>query len=130
MQIRAINYTNSFKGLWGDTIKYNDRKQSLVGLEIFDYETKKYYPFGDESIEAIANIQKNNSTYNLTRNTLNNGAYVARHTGTNISIKQPLLFSAKQWFLYISNKLALGEHEIKLIENNLKNLHLEKYLKV
>ena len=63
MRITKINIQQNFKGLWGDTIKINERKNSQKGLVISNYETKIYYPFGDESIENVNNILKENSTY-------------------------------------------------------------------
>ena len=132
MKITKIDNVNTFKGLWGETIKIKESKQSILGLDVSDYETRLYHPFGDESIEDLSMVQKNNSTFKTQVSDTFNGknSCVKKRTGTNISIQPSLLFSAKQWLLYATNKLALKEHEIRLIENNLKILHLERYLKI
>jgi hypothetical protein len=98
-------------------------------MVLANYETRLYYPFGDESIEDVNKIMKNNTTY---KRIIENDSDILsiKQSGTDISVKQPLLFSAKQWFQYISNKLALGSVECRLIEENLRRLHLEKYIRV
>ena len=123
MRITKINIQQNFKGLWGDTIKINERKNSQKGLVISDYETKIYYPFGDESIENANNILKENSTY---KKILGDG--FTKEIGTDISIKNRLYFTAKQWLKYINNKMEAGSIERRMIEQNLRKLHLEKYL--
>ena len=123
MRITSIDNTQNFKGLWGDTIKVNGRKNNYSGLVISDYETKNYYPFGDESIECANNVLKTNSTY---KKILENG--YTKEVGTDISIKNRLFFTAKQWMKYIGNKMDVGSVERRMIEHNLKKLHLERYL--
>ena len=127
MKITSINNQNSFKGLWGDSIVTNEKKHLDKKMIHADYETKIYYPFGDEAWEEVNNVMKQNTTYR--RTITNNGdlLYVSQ-TGTDVSVKQPLLFGAKQWINYITNKLALTKQECQLIEQNLKRLNLEKYI--
>ena len=129
MKITSINNQNTFKGLWGETIKTNEHK-NLGAKEFFaNYETKIYYPFGDESIETVNNVMKENTTYKKFTNN-NFDKLSIYETGTDVSVKNPLLFSGKQWLKYLSNKLAIGSIERCLIEENLKRLHLEKYIKI
>ena len=129
MKITSIDNQRSFKGLWGETIKTNEQKLQGNKMVLANYETRLYYPFGDESIEDVNKIMKNNTTY---KRIIENDSDILsiKQSGTDISVKQPLLFSAKQWFQYISNKLALGSVECRLIEENLRRLHLEKYIRV
>jgi hypothetical protein len=129
MKITSINNQNGFKGLWGDPIVTNEKKHLDKKMIHSDYETKIYYPFGDEAWEEVNNVMKQNITYR--RTITNNGdlLYVSQ-TGTDVSVKQPLLFGAKQWINYITNKLTLTKQECQLIEQNLKKLHLEKYIRV
>ncbi len=129
MRVTAINYQNNFKGLWGETIKTKERRQSDSKLILSNYETKIYYPFGDESIEDVNRVLRTNSTYQKLTENRSDNMYI-KEIGTDISIKERLYFSAKQWLKYISNKLAVGSAEYNLIEQNLKNLHLEKYIRV
>ena len=89
---------------------------------------KIYYPFGDESLENVNSVMKENTTY---KRIIENGAdslYISQ-TGIDVRVKQPLLFCTKQWINYITNKLSIGSPEYILIEQNLKKLHLEKYLR-
>ena len=128
MRVTAINYQNNFKGLWGETIKTNGKSQSDSKLIFSNYETKIYYPFGDESIEDVNKVLRSNSTYQKLTENKSDNIYI-KEIGTDISIKERLYFSAKQWLKYISNKLAVGSAEHSLIEQNLRNLHLEKYIR-
>ena len=129
MKITSIDNQRSFKGLWGETIKTNEQKLQGNKMVLANYETRLYYPFGDESIEDVNKIMKKNTTY---KRIIENESDILSitQTGTDISVKQPLLFSAKQWLQYISNKLAIGSIECRLIEENLRRLHLEKYIRV
>ena len=129
MKIASIDNQRSFKGLWGETIKTNEQKLHGNKMVLANYETRLYYPFGDESIEDVNKIMKNNTTY---KRIIENDSDILsiKQSGTDINVKQPLLFSAKQWFQYISNKLELGSVECRLIEENLRRLHLEKYIRV
>ena len=128
MKITSINNQNSFKGLWGETVKTNEQRKLDKKIIFADYETKHYYPFGDESIEDVNKVLKENSTYKRTIKSELDSISITQ-TGTDVSVKQSLLFSAKQWIKYLNNKLSLSNVECKLIEQNLRKLHLEKYLK-
>ena len=75
------------------------------------------------SIENVNNILKENSTY---KKILGDG--FTKEIGTDISIKNRLYFTAKQWLKYINNKMEAGSIERRMIEQNLRKLHLEKYL--
>lgn len=122
-----VNHYNNFRGLWGDIIPQKGYSENKWSSHIYDYETKEYHPFADENFEALSNVQKKNSTYKTMLNKEIENCYI--HTGTNISIKANLLFTAKQWLNYISHKIAVGSPEFKVIEDNLRNLHLERYLR-
>lgn len=135
MYIRKINSVSSaqsnnaikFQGLWGNTLKVNNQTKNTYCKHIYNYETKEYHPFADECLEDLSNIQKKNSTYKTISNEFDNNCVI--HSGTNILIKPYLLFTTKQWIAYISNKLIKESPEVKLIEKNLKQLHLERYLR-
>ena len=43
-----------------------------------------------------------------------------KEVGTDISIKNRLFFTAKQWMKYIGNKMDVGSVERRMIEQNLK----------
>lgn len=128
MRIATLNSINT-RGLWGETLLVNNMSNSNSRVVISNYETKHYYPFGDESLEEVNNVLKENSTYKTLKEESSDVLFI-KEVGTNISIKQPLLFSAKQWMKYIANKLAIGGPEYRLIEQNLKSLHLERYLHI
>ena len=125
--IQGNYHNNSFTGLWGDTKTIKESRKTKWCSDIYDYENKEYHPFADESLEALSNIQKKNSTYKTSKMTDIKDCFV--HTGTNICIKSSLLFTAKQWMNYISHKMAAGCPEFNIIENNLRKLHLERYLR-
>ena len=129
MKITSINNQNGFKGLWGDSIVTNEKKHLDKQIINANYETKIYYPFGDEAWEEVNNVMKQNTTYR--RTITNNGDLLhVSQTGIDVSVKQPLLFGTKQWISYITNKLTLTKQECQLIEQNLKRLHLEKYIRM
>ena len=129
MKITSINNQNAFRGLWGESIIINERKQAGKNLVFANYETKIYYPFGDESIEDVNTVMRKNTTY---KRVVENGldTLSISQTGVDVSVKQRLLFSAKQWINYINNKLSLSNVERQLIEQNLRRLKLEKYIRV
>ena len=127
MKITSINNQNNFRGLWGESIKTQEHKNLGSKMINSDYETKIYYPFGDESIEDVNNIMKKNITYKRTIENYADTLSISQ-TGIDVSVKQRLLFSAKQCMKYMTNKLAIGSIEHRLIEQNLRSLHLEKYL--
>lgn len=122
----TVNTVN-FCGLWGNTSRVNNREQNKYYTHINDYEVKEYFPFADEALEALSNVQKQNSTYRTVPIDQDRTCFL--HNGTNICIKSNLLFTAKQWFAYITNKLPKESVETKWIERNLKNIHLERYLR-
>jgi len=128
VNIKAINQTNSFKGLWGETKKINKVTQNELHTDIYSYTNKDYYPFADEHLESLNKIIKDFSTYNTT--ILDEKNIYRLHSGTNISVKSFLYFTKKQWLKYIEGRLPIGSVELNFIEKNLKKLHLEKYLKV
>lgn len=139
MKIRAINTISrsyqtkqtNFSGLWGDTIKLKEQLTSKRQTDIYDCEIKQYYPFAEEPLQKVHDIMKKNTTYR-TFESMNSAleklpCYV--HTGTDVRVKKGLLFTTKQWLNYLSKKIEAGTPEFNLIENNLKNLHLERYLR-
>lgn len=128
MKITSINNQNTFKGLWGESIKTNEQKQNGKNLILANYETRVYYPFGDESIEDANKVLRENSTYKKIAEQ-NADTLCIKEIGTDVSIKSRLFFTAKQWMNYINNKFALSNIELELIEQNLKKLKLEKYMK-
>ena len=123
--INVQNRTN-FKGLWGDTKKINEVSSNELSTDIYNFETKEYFPFADEHIESFRGILKD-STYTVEQ--IKNKENWKIHTGLNISIKSFLLFSKKQWLDYISYKISKESIDFKFIEKNLKNMHLERYLR-
>ena len=128
MKITPIIYNKSFQGLWGGTVTRKESIKNKFSYDIYDYETKEYYPFADEKLEALSDVLKKNSTYKTESSDEIENCLV--HTGTNIHIKTSLLFTTKQWMDYISKKMIAGCPEFNLIEKNLKKLALDKYLRV
>ena len=139
MKINQINSVSAnckprptnFKGLWGETISQNQLQTTATKVDIYDCQTKEYHPFADESIEETYEVLKKNSTYTTSKE-----SYLAelariwlKHTGTDIRIKEWLHFTAKEWANYLKNSLKNTIYQTKIIENNLKNLHLEHYLR-
>ena len=140
MKINAVqnlqqNYyqkgTNSFKGLWGNSYKRNEKIYSDTDLEIYDYEKKEYFPFSDESLQSVSNLLKENTTYQkiYVDKLAKEDCMCTIYKGVDISVKQPLLFSANQWKEYITNKLPTDSIDFRFIEQNLRKIHLERYLK-
>ena len=127
MPVAQVNNSKSFKGLWGNTIPKKEVTKNTFRLDVYDYITREYHPFADESLEALSNVLKKNSTYKTENSKEIENCLV--HTGINICIKSNLLFTTKQWMNYISNKMITGCPEFNFIEKNLKNLHLDKYLR-
>ena len=131
MRISVVNGIQSqtkFRGLWGDTKTCKGESALSWNSDVYDYVTKEYHPFADESLESLSKIQKQNSTYKTIGNPERANSRI--HVGTNISIKSSLLFTTKQWLNYISYKMSAGCPEFKFIENNLRDLHLERYLRI
>ena len=112
MKITSINNQNTFKGLWGESIKTNEQKQNGKNLILANYETRVYYPFGDESIEDANKVLRENSTYKKIAEQ-NADTLCIKEIGTDVSIKSRLFFTAKQWMNYINNKFALSNIELE-----------------
>ena len=138
MKVSAVNSQNNrkysnirFSGLWGDTIKRNGQVLDKQKLEIYDFETKEYFPFAEESLQTVHNIMKENTTFKILEEEISSDEFCRcrKFEGTDIRVKSGLLFTTKQWINYITNKLITGSVECNLIERNLKNLHLERYLR-
>ena len=81
--------------------------------------------------KALHDIMKENTTFKITRQEegLDEFLYCKKFEGTDVRVKPSLLFTTKQWINYITNKLVSGSVECNFIEQNLKNLHLERYLR-
>ena len=134
MKVTTIGLQNnslSYKGLWGDTIKRKEQVVKKQRLDIYDCETKVYFPFAEESLQSVHNIMKENTTFKVSElvSTSDKFSYCRKYEGTDVRVNSGLLFTTKQWINYITNKLITGSVECNLIERNLKSLHLERYLR-
>ncbi len=134
MRVTAINSQNnrlSYKGLWGDTITRQEELLSKRGIDIYNCETKEYFPFCEESLQSVNDLMKANTTYRVIEENESGDKFsrCRKHEGTDIRVHGTLLFTTKQWINYITNKIVSGSVECNLIENNLRKLHLERYLR-
>ena len=109
MKVTAVSRYNqvstqnkiAFKGLWGDTKKINKVTSNELTTDIYNFETKEYFPFADDHLESFQEILKESTYHTITFTNKENWRL---HTGLNICIKPYLLFSKKQWLDYNKTK--------------------------
>jgi hypothetical protein len=131
MKINAIKTKLTFQGLWGNTTNKAVKVRSDESLKIYSTEKIEYFPFSNESLEEANKVLKQNTSLDVYRDEklAKEDCICEKYVKKDVCIKQYLLFSSKDWLDYLNKKISNGSYMHSLIENNLKKLHLEKYLR-
>ena len=108
----AQNQTQSFKGLWGKTIKQNNTsyfKTASAGKTRHDEERtiRYYYPFKNESKESINKAIKENSEYTEGFYNKYNQAAGSYSYSREVEIGPELPFTEKEWNSHRVNPINL-----------------------
>ena len=125
MKVLSIN-TNlqqknnaGFKGLWGKP-EYIDRYDSVYNYDVTKYP---YYPFSDEKKKDIQRIVDKYSFYN---EDMADPKFISEPrinlTSIEVAVMAALPFTAKEFSMYLKNRLPIIKH--RLIERIMSEKNL------
>lgn len=120
MKISAINNSQKFTGLWGKT-KIENSGNEYTSLSFI---TKTYYPFKDEAVDKIKEIEESNKNSYMSDWYETGGTYVKKMC--DVDTKKPLSFTENEYRLY--KQSGLGATSPELLKNPIEKELVSKGL--